>query len=145
MALAITDDHVALATTVADFLTRHRSRAVARDLLEAPTAGEPPYLAEAAGLGWLGIHVPEAYGGSGYGLEELVVVAEQLGRGLATGSLVPSMAASAFLAAAAPDATKQRLLPGLADGTLARRPRAVRIRFGERIDDLGVGGRGALR
>ena len=50
---------------------------------------------EAAALGWLGLHVPEEFGGSGYGLEELVVVVEELGRGLAPGAFVPTVVASA--------------------------------------------------
>ena len=39
--------------------------------------------------GWLGLHVPEEHGGSGFGLEELVVVVEELGRAVAPGPFVP--------------------------------------------------------
>ena len=54
-----------------------------------------------AALGWLGLHVPEEHGGSGYGLPELVVVVEELGRALAPGPFVPTVIASAVLVAAA--------------------------------------------
>ncbi|MCU1400673.1 MAG: acyl-CoA dehydrogenase protein, partial [Acidimicrobiales bacterium] len=73
---------------------------------------------ELAGLGWLGLHIAEADGGSGYGLEELVVVVEELGRAVAPGPFVPTVIASAIIAAAADDATRSQLLPGLADGSV---------------------------
>ena len=57
-------------------------------------------------LGWLGLHLPEEHGGSGFGLEELVVVIEELGRAVAPGPFVPTVIASATLDAVADDATK---------------------------------------
>ena len=72
---------------------------------------------DVAGMGWLGLHVPEEHGGSGYGLEELVIVIEQLGRAIAPGPFVPTAIASAVLVATADDALKAKLLPGLADGS----------------------------
>ena len=59
-------------------------------------------------LGWLGLHLPEEHGGSGYGLEELVVVVEELGRAVAPGPFVPTVIASATLDAVADDATKAK-------------------------------------
>ncbi len=57
-------------------------------------------------LGWLGLHLPEEHGGSGYGLEELVVVVEELGRAVTPGPFVPTVIVSATLDAVADDATK---------------------------------------
>ena len=100
MSIAITEDHRALADTVGDFLTKHDARAAARALLEAADETNASFFADAAALGWLGLHVPEEHGGSGYGLEELVVVVEQLGRAVAPGAFVPTVVASAVLVAA---------------------------------------------
>ena len=61
----------------------------------------PPFWDDLAELGWLGLHIPEEYGGSGYGLPELVVVVEELGRAVAPGPFVPTSIASAVIAAAA--------------------------------------------
>jgi hypothetical protein len=116
MPIAITDDHRALADTVSDFLDRRGSRAAARALLESPGDDLPEFWKELGDLGWLGLHVPEANGGSGYGLEELVVVVEQMGRHLAPGPFVASVAASATLATAPGEAVSDRLLAGLASG-----------------------------
>src|SRR5438067_8645520 len=117
MSIAITEDHQALAQTAWEFLQKREARASARALLEADTEELAGWWQDLLGLGWQGLHLPEAYGGSGYGLEELVVVVEQLGRAVAPGPFVPSVITSAVLAATADDATKQALLPGFADGT----------------------------
>ena len=89
MSIAITEDHQSLAKTADDFLHRRDARGSARALLEAPDEGLPSWWGELIELGWLGLHVPEAQGGSGYGLEELVVVIEQLGSAVAPGPFVP--------------------------------------------------------
>src|SRR3954447_15580752 len=118
MSIAVTDDHRALAETAADFLARRDARGAARALLEADTEPRPTFWDDLAALGWLGLHLPESVGGSGYGLEELVVVVEELGAAVAPGPFVPTVIASAVLAAADDDATRARLLPGLADGSV---------------------------
>lgn len=97
MTIAITDEHKALAETAADFLIKNKAREAARALLEAPSEGLPSFWSALADLGWLGLHVPEANGGSGYGLEELVVVVEQLGRQVTPGPFVATVMASAVL------------------------------------------------
>jgi alkylation response protein AidB-like acyl-CoA dehydrogenase len=118
MSIAISEEHRALAETVAGFLADQQSRAEARSLLDAGADGLPTFWAGLAGLGLLGLHVPEDRGGSGFGLAETLVVAEQLGRHLAPGPALPTVITSAVLAAAGPDELQKRLLPGLADGTV---------------------------
>ncbi|MEZ5257058.1 MAG: acyl-CoA dehydrogenase family protein [Ilumatobacteraceae bacterium] len=89
MSIAITDDHLALGETVAD-LARKRALLEANSaLLEADEETMPAAWEEIASLGWLGLHVPEAHGGSGFGLEELVVVVEELGVGWHPGRSYP--------------------------------------------------------
>ena len=78
MSIAITDHHRALAETARDFLASHKALAEARALLEADAETLPPFWVEVAGIGWLGLHLPEEHGGSGFGMEELVVVVEEM-------------------------------------------------------------------
>ena len=85
MPIAITDEHQELASTVRGVLTAHKALQAARTLLESDDEPRPSYWGEMADLGWLGIHLPEAYGGSGAGLVELVVVLDELGRQVAPG------------------------------------------------------------
>ena len=118
MSIAITEEHRALAQTVAGLLTKHQSRAAARSLLGAEADARPAFWAELSGLGLLGLHISEECGGSGFGLSETLVVAEQMGRYLAPGPFVPTVVASAVLAVAGPDDLQKRLLPALADGSM---------------------------
>ena len=117
MPIAITDDHQALAATVADFARKHDTRAAARALLEAKDEPVPSFWDEMASLGWLGLHVDEEHGGSGYGLPELVVVVEELAKALTPGPFVPTVAASAMIGAVGDDAARKQWLSALADGT----------------------------
>ena len=116
MPIAITDDHRALADTAAELLRKRGSRAAARALLELPVEGPPDLWPEMVELGWLGVHLPEEHGGSGFGIEELVVLVEELGRGLAPGAFVPTVIASAVIAATGTAAQQAAYLPGLAEG-----------------------------
>jgi alkylation response protein AidB-like acyl-CoA dehydrogenase len=85
MSIAITEDHRALAQTAADFLAKRDVRGANRAMLESPTEDLPDLWKELVDLGWLGLHLPEEHGGSGYGLEELVVVVEELDKAVAPG------------------------------------------------------------
>ena len=71
-----------------------------------------------ADLGWLGIHLPEAHGGAGAGLGELVVVLDEIGRQVAPGPFLPTVLASAVIAQCGSEAQQAALLPGLADGSV---------------------------
>jgi alkylation response protein AidB-like acyl-CoA dehydrogenase len=118
MSIAITDEHRALAQTVSDFLDKNGARAAARALLTADHEELPAFWRELGQLGWLGLHLPEEHGGSGFGLPEVVIVAEEMGRAVAPGPFVPTTIASAVLAVAGSAQAQARLLPGLADGSV---------------------------
>ncbi|HEY3842530.1 MAG TPA: acyl-CoA dehydrogenase [Acidimicrobiales bacterium] len=117
MPIAITDDHQELAASVRGVLTSHKALQAARSLLESEDEPRPSYWGEMASLGWLGIHLPEAHGGSGAGLLELVVVLDELGRQVAPGPFLPTVLASAVIARCGRPEQQARWLPGLADGT----------------------------
>src|SRR5258706_2239479 len=117
MSIAITDEHRALAQTVSDFLDKNGARAAARALLDAEREELPSFWREVGELGWLGLAVPAEHGGAGFGLPEPVIVAEEMGRAVAPGPFVPTVTASAVIAAAGSPQVQARLLPGLADGS----------------------------
>jgi 3-oxochol-4-en-24-oyl-CoA dehydrogenase len=118
MGIALTDDHRELAEVARSFLTSQKARSAARSLLDAPEEARPPFWQGIVELGWLGLHIDEEHGGSGYGLPELVVVIDELGRAVAPGPFVPTVIASAVIAKDATAEQKSRLLPGLIDGTV---------------------------
>lgn len=118
MGIALTDDHRELAEVARGFLTAQKARWAARSLLDAAEEQRPPFWPQLVELGWLGLHIDEEHGGSGYGLPELVVVIEELGRAVAPGPFVPTVIASAVIANEGTAEQKARLLPGLIDGTV---------------------------
>ena len=72
-----------------------------------------------ADLGWLGINVPEAYGGIGGGPVETMVLMEAFGAGLVLDPYFPSVALGGNLVAmAGSEAQKQAILPALVAGEL---------------------------
>ncbi|WP_067663036.1 acyl-CoA dehydrogenase [Nocardia miyunensis] len=118
MALAISEEHKDLADVAVSHLARHKARQTARGTLDCVTDFSAlPLWAATAELGWLGLHLPEEYGGSGFGLPELSVVLEALGHEVSPGPFLPTVAASAVIDRCAPDAVRSALLPGLAAGS----------------------------
>jgi alkylation response protein AidB-like acyl-CoA dehydrogenase len=99
------------------FLAEKSPPKAVRQVLE----GKAPYDRELwkgfAELGFLGVAIPEAYGGSGAGHLELAVIAEEIGRADAAIPVSSSiyMAAEAIMLAGS-DAQKEKWLPKLASG-----------------------------
>ena len=79
----MTDEQRLIADAAADFLGRRAGRQTLRAAVEAGTGHDGALWAELAALGWCGLLVPEAAGGLGMGLRELVVLEEVLGAHLA--------------------------------------------------------------
>src|SRR5215207_9544240 len=101
MALAITEEHADLSGVVGEFAVEQGVRAATRRAVAdppGPGADPDPLWKQLAGLGWAGLHLPEEHGGSGYGLPELAVVLEGLGREVLGGPLLPTVVASALIA-----------------------------------------------
>lgn len=75
---------------------------------------------ELAAIGYLGVNVPESYGGGGMGITELAIVEEELAaQGCPLLLLVVSPAICAtIIAAFGTDSQRSRWLPGFADGSL---------------------------
>ncbi|HKI39536.1 MAG TPA: acyl-CoA dehydrogenase [Mycobacterium sp.] len=132
MGIALTDDHRELAQVARSFLTSQKARWAARSLLDAPDEARPGFWQNLVELGWLGLHIDEEHGGSGYGLPELVVVVEELGRAVAPGPFVPTVIASAVIAKDGTAEQKSRMLPGLTDGTVTA---GVALDGGVQVED----------
>jgi alkylation response protein AidB-like acyl-CoA dehydrogenase len=87
-------------------------------------------LNELAELGLMGLAVPEAHGGLGFGPVEAMVVMEELGRGLVHAPYAAAALVTPHLLAAAPEAVQAQWLPRVAAGealvVLAHQERAAR-------------------
>jgi 3-oxochol-4-en-24-oyl-CoA dehydrogenase len=121
MPLAITEDHRALAE-VAGAMVAGRAGTVGarRILLDREQSGRwwstDGLWKEMVSTGWLGLHIDERFDGQGYGLPELTIVLEQLGRAAVGGPFLPTVAVSAVIAEAGTDEQRERWLPRLVSG-----------------------------
>ena len=68
MSLALTEDHRVLAEVARSMLTERDASGAARAALEGNPEPAAALWKEMVALGWPGLHVPESYGGQGYGL-----------------------------------------------------------------------------
>jgi 3-oxochol-4-en-24-oyl-CoA dehydrogenase len=104
VSIAIGEDHLALLAVVRRFTAERCPPAVARAAVAAAETGGdevlPPFWDELAGLGWLGLAVPEVDGGEGAGYPALAVVLEELGRAVAPGPMLATAWAASLLSAA---------------------------------------------
>ncbi len=118
MPIAITDEHQELGATVRGLLSAQGAVAANRALLESADEPRPSFWQEMADLGMLGVHLPEAYGGGGASLSELVVILEELGRQVAPGPFLPTALAAAVIAQCGIPEQEAAYLPALADGSV---------------------------
>ena len=67
-------------------------------------------------LGLTAIHIPEAYGGGGFGQADLAIVLEEAGRGLLCAPFLSTALAANAILNAATEEQKRALLPAIANG-----------------------------
>jgi alkylation response protein AidB-like acyl-CoA dehydrogenase len=118
MNFEFSDDVTAMRAEVNRFLTDRLPTGAVRHQIESGAPLDRELWSELASMGWLGVGIPEGFGGAGLGHETLCMIAEELGRAL---PFAP-FSSSIFLGAQAileygSDAQKRDYLPGLADGS----------------------------
>ena len=101
-----------------EFLEAECPPRLARDM-EKDDLGYPPDLwRQLADLGWLGISLPEQYGGQGLPLTYLGLITEELGRAIAPVPFHSTMVAALTIADGGSAEQKQELLPRVCRGDL---------------------------
>ncbi|MEQ1787448.1 MAG: acyl-CoA dehydrogenase family protein, partial [Acidimicrobiales bacterium] len=116
----LSEDQAFFQQTTRKFLAAECPIATVRALEPEPRGFDPEWWRRGAELGWTSMLVAEADGGgclSEHGLFDLVLVAEEMGRLVAPGPLVPvNVVADALSRAGSPD-QRAAVLPGLLAGT----------------------------
>ena len=80
---------------------------------------DPAAFAEMAEMGWTGVIIPEAYGGSDFGYLSLGLILEETGRTLTASPIVSTaLAAASAIILGGSDAQKEKWLPKIASGEL---------------------------
>ena len=119
MELELTEEQAFFVDTTRRFLEAECGIPAVRDLEDDPLGYDPQVWARGAELGWTSLLVPEADGGgsfSEHGLLDLVLVAEEMGRVVAPGPLVPVNVVAGALGRAGSPEQRAEVLPGLLTG-----------------------------
>ena len=121
MSLTLTDEQQAFVEAVRDFCKRECGTREQRDKLtdNGRHPHNPDIYKKMADLGWLGISVPEEYGGSGGGLVDMCLFLEETAKGLAPvgGYGVSSIVGGAFERFGTEE-QKQEILGGIVNGSV---------------------------
>jgi 3-oxochol-4-en-24-oyl-CoA dehydrogenase len=117
VSIPVTEEHEALAESVGRWAADRCPESLPQEAFDADADALPSLWEDIASQGWLGIHLPEEHGGVGYGLEELAVVLEQLGRAMVPGPFLPTVLAAELVHRTGSDKAISELLPGFIDGS----------------------------
>jgi alkylation response protein AidB-like acyl-CoA dehydrogenase len=118
MKFSFTDEQMEFRTMLRRFLEDKSPPTEVRRLMETDDACEPEVWRQLSqDLGLTAIHIPEVYGGQGFGISELAIAVEEMGRSLLCAPYFAStvMAATAILKGGS-EAQKRALLPSIATG-----------------------------
>lgn len=119
MELELSEDQEFFLETTRKFLVAESPVSTVRALEHVPDGFDPEWWRRGAELGWTSMLVPEADGGgclSEHGLLDLVLVAEEMGRLVSPGPLVPVNVVAAALVRSGTAAQRAAVLPGLLSG-----------------------------
>ncbi|MBI1341067.1 acyl-CoA dehydrogenase [bacterium] len=117
--LGFSEEQADLLDVAANFCAQRSPVQRVRALMTDELGHDPGVWRETVDLGWLGVAIPEAYGGVGLSLAEVVPIAEQMGRRLLTVPFVSSTLAAQALLKGASEDQKQRILPLIVSGSPA--------------------------
>ncbi len=115
MDFGLSEDQREIQRTARELLAARAGAERVRECAEARSP-DTPLWEELRELGWLGIAVPERFGGQGLGLVELSVLCEELGRSLACVPFLPTVLAATLIEHAGSQEQRERWLPALASG-----------------------------
>ncbi len=113
----LNEEQEMLKTMARDFLEKECPRTLVREMMEDELGYSPELWKKMAEVGWLGLVIPEEYGGAGMSFRDLTILCEEMGR-----ALLPSPFLSTLLLAGGPilsagtEEQKKEFLPRIASG-----------------------------
>jgi alkylation response protein AidB-like acyl-CoA dehydrogenase len=119
MNLALSEEQEMLRKMARDFLTDKFPKTVVKEIEQSETGYSPELWKEMAGLGWMGLALPEKYGGSGMSFLDLAILLEEMGRACLPGPYFSSVILGGLaIADAGSEEQKQQYLPKIASGEI---------------------------
>lgn len=133
----------ALRESIASVLAEQCGSADVHAFIDGKNMLDQALWARAGALGWLGVGIPEHFGGLGMGAQGLAILHRELGRQSAPGPYIATLSAAQTIAETGSDAICQTWLPRLAAGEISAAVPAVLD--ARSLTRSGAGVSGALR
>ncbi len=117
MDVTLSEEQELLQQSAREFLSAECPMERVREAMDDPHGVDPGRWKKMAELGWLGLSLPEAYGGVGLDLLSLALVCQEMGRVLLPEPYLSTVALGArALMLGGSEAQKSRILPAVAEG-----------------------------
>ncbi len=119
MNLDLTEEQEMLRTSARDFLTKECPKSLVRQLEEDEKGYSPELWSKMAELGWLGLVLPEEYGGMGMGFMDLIILLQEMGRNIVPGPFFCTVVLGSLpILNAGTEEQKKEFLPSIASGKM---------------------------
>ena len=119
MDLDLSEEQEMLRTMARDFLTKECPKTLVRELEENEKGYSPELWSKMAELGWMGLVLPEEYGGMGMNFMDLIILLQEMGRNILPGPFFCTVLLGSMpILNAGTDEQKKQLLPKIASGEI---------------------------
>jgi alkylation response protein AidB-like acyl-CoA dehydrogenase len=116
--ITFTDEQAMLLDIATNFFREKSSITTVRRQIASESGFDRELWGEIAELGWLGIAVPERFGGSGLSLADVTVIVEPMGRHLAGTPLISTQLFIQALLAGGSEQQQREMLPKICNGAI---------------------------
>jgi len=117
--IGLSEAQIDLLESAQKFCRKNASMDRVRALIESETGYDEAVWQQIITLGWLGIAIPENYGGAGLSLSEVVPVIEQMGRYMMHSPFVSTTLAAQAILRGGTDMQRHEILPEIVSGDAA--------------------------
>ena len=119
MDFGLSEEQEMLRRTARDFLTAECPKDLVRQMSKDEKGYPPELWRKMAEVGWMGLVIPEEYGGGGMSFLDLVVLLEEMGRACLPGPFFSTVVLGGLtILEAGSEEQKREILPQLAQGNL---------------------------
>ena len=118
MDFALSEEQEMLQKSARDFLSAECPKSLVREIEAGDLGYSPELWKKMAALGWMGLALPEEYGGAGFSLLDMAVLFEEFGRAAMPGPLFSTTVGALAVLEFGTEEQKRALLPKVATGEL---------------------------
>ncbi|MFH1032164.1 MAG: acyl-CoA dehydrogenase family protein [Chloroflexota bacterium] len=116
MDLRFTELQEMLKTSAKDFLTSECPKTKVKELEESEKGYSPEMWKKMADLGWMGLIIPDKYGGGGCNFQDLMSLIEEMGRNILPAPFICNMVSTFPILEVGTEEQKKEFLPKIAKG-----------------------------